>query len=115
MPDDRHRPTAPVLDLGPITGAAHALKDAHMAARLLALVATALAGLLAVTPALAQTVRGAKGVDVEAESPWLVLPMFSVDPKLGTSLGVMGGYMPHFDERSRLSCSRRTRNTPPRA
>ena len=47
---------------------------------------------------------GAAGVvESQRESPWLVVPVFSVSPKLGTSLGLMGGYMHHFDEKSRLS------------
>jgi hypothetical protein len=54
----------------------------------------AAAALLLSLPALAQT---------EAESPWLVVPLFTIDPKLGTSLGLMAGYMHHFDEASRLS------------
>jgi hypothetical protein len=44
-----------------------------------------------------------EAVEAERESPWLVVPILSIDPKLGTSLGVMGGYMHHFDEKSRLS------------
>jgi len=43
------------------------------------------------------------GTQAAASSPWLVVPVFSVDPKLGTSLGAMAGYMHHFDEKSRLS------------
>lgn len=39
----------------------------------------------------------------ERESPWLVIPVLSVDPKLGTSLGAMAGYLHRFDEKSRLS------------
>ena len=33
----------------------------------------------------------------EHESPWLLVPSLSVDPKLGTSLGGMGGYIHRFD------------------
>jgi len=29
------------------------------------------------------------------------MPVFSINPKLGTSLGVLGGYMHYFDEKSR--------------
>lgn len=39
----------------------------------------------------------------EKESPWLVVPLFSVSPKLGTSLGVLAGYLHYFDELSRVS------------
>jgi hypothetical protein len=36
-------------------------------------------------------------------SPWLLAPVFNVDPKLGTSLGALGGYLHYFDEKSRPS------------
>jgi hypothetical protein len=64
------------------------------------------ASLALAAPALAQSAKTAAAVEneqPEAESPWLIVPMFSVDPKLGTSLGVMAGYMHRFDEKSRLS------------
>jgi hypothetical protein len=37
------------------------------------------------------------------KSPWLLAPVFSSNPKLGTSLGVLGGYLHYFDEKSRPS------------
>jgi hypothetical protein len=42
-------------------------------------------------------------VPPERESPWLVVPILSLDPKLGTSLGAMAGYMHYFDEKSQVS------------
>ena len=69
-----------------------------------ALAATVLLGVLG--HAAAQTgrkVAAAEAVEEERESPWLVVPILSIDPKLGTSLGAMAGYMHHFDEKSRLS------------
>jgi hypothetical protein len=39
----------------------------------------------------------------ERSSPWLFLPTLSSDPKLGTSLGVLGAYLHYFDERSQVS------------
>ena len=39
----------------------------------------------------------------EVNSPWLVMPTLSSDPKLGTSLGVLGAYLHYFDEKSRVS------------
>jgi hypothetical protein len=36
-------------------------------------------------------------------SPWLLAPVLNVDPKLGTSLGALGGYLHYFDEKSRPS------------
>jgi hypothetical protein len=39
----------------------------------------------------------------EAPSPWLLLPTFANNPKLGTSLGVLGAYLRKFDAQSQLS------------
>jgi hypothetical protein len=39
----------------------------------------------------------------EIKSPWLIAPVFSSSPKLGTSGGVLTGYMRYFDPKSRLS------------
>jgi hypothetical protein len=39
----------------------------------------------------------------EQESPWLVVPTFSLNPKLGAALGAMGAYLHYFDEKSRAS------------
>jgi hypothetical protein len=39
----------------------------------------------------------------ESRSPWLLVPMFSSSPKLGTALGGLGAYMHVFDEGSRVS------------
>jgi hypothetical protein len=39
----------------------------------------------------------------EKRSPWLLLPTLASDPKLGTSLGVIGAYLHYFDERSQPS------------
>ena len=36
----------------------------------------------------------------DKESPWLLVPTASVDPKLGNSLGLMGGYIHRFDAAS---------------
>lgn len=48
-------------------------------------------------------VAAVEAVEAERESPWLVVPTLSFDPKLGTSLGALAGYMHHFDEKSQLS------------
>ncbi|HVJ13467.1 MAG TPA: hypothetical protein VNC62_17990, partial [Burkholderiales bacterium] len=65
---------------------------------------------LAAASAVAQTGQRAKVVEARAEtaeeekhSPWLAVPIFSVSPKLGTSLGAMVGYLHYFDEKSRVS------------
>ena len=39
----------------------------------------------------------------DTESPWIIAPLLSVNPKLGTSLGLMVGYMHYFDEKSQVS------------
>jgi hypothetical protein len=66
--------------------------------RAAALLLAALAALPAT--ALAQAGRAADVVEGRAEarseekqSPWLVLPTFSVSPKLGAALGALVGYM----------------------
>jgi len=37
------------------------------------------------------------------ESPWLLVPIFSANPKLGLSVGALAGYLHYFDEQSRPS------------
>jgi len=39
----------------------------------------------------------------EERSPWLLAPVFSSNPKLGTTVGALGGYLHYFDEKSRPS------------
>jgi hypothetical protein len=39
----------------------------------------------------------------KAPSPWLLLPTFSNNPKLGTSVGAMAGYITKFDPQSQVS------------
>jgi len=45
----------------------------------------------------------AAGNSEAAESPWLVTPTFSVDPKLGSTLGGVAGYIRRFDPDSNPS------------
>jgi hypothetical protein len=47
----------------------------------------------------AQDDKGAK----KAPSPWMLLPTFSNNPKLGTSVGAMAGYITKFDPQSQVS------------
>lgn len=55
----------------------------------------------------AQAGPGAKArVEAQAspeESPWLIVPTFSLNPKLGGAFGAMGAYLHYFDEKSRPS------------
>ena len=37
------------------------------------------------------------------ESPWVLLPTVSSNPKLGTSVGAIAAYLHYFDEQSRVS------------
>jgi hypothetical protein len=39
----------------------------------------------------------------EETSPWLILPTFTNNPKLGTSVGALGAYLHKFDSESQLS------------
>jgi hypothetical protein len=39
----------------------------------------------------------------EKESPWLAVPLLTINPKLGFSLGALGGYLHYFDEKSKVS------------
>jgi hypothetical protein len=49
------------------------------------------------------TVIKTTDVPVEKEPPWLVMPTFSSDPKVGTSFGFLGGYLHKFDASSTSS------------
>lgn len=40
---------------------------------------------------------------LDKDSPWLLAPVFSSNPKLGTSLGALAGYLHNFDAKSRPS------------
>jgi hypothetical protein len=68
-----------------------------------------IAGLLAALacPAFAQTAAPAEEKDDAItqleKSPWLIAPVFQSNPKLGTSLGALVGYVHYFDEKSRPS------------
>src|SRR4051812_6404025 len=60
--------------------------------------------------ALAQSTVEGSGVSTTEDtltkfeqSPWLLAPVFQSNPKLGTSLGAMAGYINYFDPKSRPS------------
>ena len=58
--------------------------------------------------AQAQTNEDAAATEDDAitkleKSPWLLMPILQSNPKLGTSLGALVGYMHYFDEKSRPS------------
>ena len=58
--------------------------------------------------ALAQTESQPEAAKEDAvtkleKSPWLLAPVFQSNPKLGTSIGALGGYIHYFDEKSRPS------------
>ena len=55
------------------------------------------------TPAETETETGTLDSALGEKSPWLLAPLFNSNPKLGTSLGVLGGYLHYFDEKSRPS------------
>ena len=54
------------------------------------------------TPASAPGKPAAEG-KLEGRSPWLVVPVVSSNPKLGTSFGGMGAYLHQFDPVSQVS------------
>jgi hypothetical protein len=37
------------------------------------------------------------------ESPWLAVPLLTINPKLGFSLGALAGYLHYFDDKSKVS------------
>jgi hypothetical protein len=73
-------------------------------------VAVRLASVLGMLLAIGEQVHAAttegpveEASSIEKESPWLLLPTFTSNPKLGTSLGAMVGYLHKFDPKSQLS------------
>ena len=54
-------------------------------------------------PATGSSALAEKKKTEKKESPWLLVPTLSSNPKLGTSVGGMGGYMYYFDPESRVS------------
>ena len=51
----------------------------------------------------AQEQEGEKEGKKDKESPWLLIPTFSSNPKLGLSLGALGAYLHYFDKQSQVS------------
>lgn len=87
-----------------------AAADAQRASTLVSLLVWAVLPLALVAPALADGGTAAgdsalaeKKKTEKKESPWLLVPTLSSNPKLGTSVGGMGGYMYYFDPESRVS------------
>jgi outer membrane protein assembly factor BamA len=48
-------------------------------------------------------IQAPQALSKEEESPWLVTPLLSIDPKLGASVGVLGGYIYKIDPKSESS------------
>ena len=72
--------------------------------RIAGLVSGALGLLLGTVHAQAGRAAGVASETAEKkESPWLIVPTFSLNPKLGGALGAMGAYTHYFDEKSRPS------------
>jgi len=53
--------------------------------------------------ALSEEPKAAPEEPKKAPSPWLLLPTFSNNPKLGTSVGALAGYVRKFDPQSQVS------------
>src|SRR4051794_34680995 len=62
-----------------------------------------LAALALSGPAAAQQPAPKPAAAAEAASPWLLVPVVSSSPKLGTAVGGLGAYLHVFDPDSRLS------------
>jgi hypothetical protein len=58
---------------------------------------------LAQQPAAAEAATGDDALTKLEKSPWLLAPVFQSNPKLGTSLGALAGYVHYFDGKSRPS------------
>lgn len=54
-------------------------------------------------PANASTSTPEPAVSAQERSPWMLAPVFSVNPKLGTSFGALAGYLHYFDAKSQPS------------
>jgi hypothetical protein len=70
---------------------------------LLSVLAMSCSQALAQAPGRAASAAQTMAEKAEKESPWLIVPVFSINPKLGTSLGVLAGYLHYFDEKSQVS------------
>ena len=60
------------------------------------------AGLVAALASAMAQAQEQAAADAE-RSPWLLAPVLTTDPKLGTTVGALGGYIHYFDEQSRPS------------
>ena len=58
---------------------------------------------LAQQPAVAEPATGDDALTKLEKSPWLLAPIFQSNPKLGTSVGALAGYVHYFDDKSRPS------------
>ncbi len=62
------------------------------------------ASILFISPlALAEDAPEEDALTKAEKSPWLIVPVFQGNPKLGASFGAMAGYMHYFDPQSRPS------------
>ena len=73
------------------------------AARLTILLLTAAMSAPASGQHLAQDTPAQPGVEKRSRTPWLLVPIFSSSPKLGTAFGGLGAYVRVFDPGSRVS------------
>lgn len=69
-----------------------------------AVVVGALLGAICASALAQKPAEAEEGTMAKLEkSPWILMPVFQSNPKLGTSVGAMGGYIHYFDEKSRPS------------
>ena len=55
------------------------------------------------TPAATEASEAPPEEPKKAPSPWMLLPTFSNNPKLGTSVGALASYLHKFDPQSQVS------------
>src|SRR3954454_12101206 len=75
----------------------------HLVARLSVLLVAAACSASAFAQQPSPDSAAQPAAEKEARSPWLLIPMFSSSPKLGTAVGGLGAYMHVFDPASRVS------------
>ena len=75
----------------------------HLTVRLLLIVAAVVLSASAYAQQPSPDAPAQPAAQEEKRSPWLLVPVFSSSPKLGTAIGGLGAYMRIFDPSSRVS------------
>src|SRR6478752_2641190 len=75
----------------------------HLTVRLLMILAVVVSSASAYAQQPSPDAPAQPAAQEEKRSPWLLVPVFSSSPKLGTAIGGLGAYMHIFDPSSRVS------------